>query len=112
MIQFEEVIKGTMWTREELIESTENDPEISVFYKKLMEGGLPIEEKELAGMSPVTKSLHAQWEKYSIREGVMYRNGWNDHEQEKKGQVVLQRRHREEAMMSAYTSLSGGHLLE
>jgi len=58
----------------------------------------------------VTKSLHAQWERFIVREGVVYRRYSSNADRTDYWQVVLLVRYREEAMESAHQSVSGGHM--
>jgi len=51
VVEFQEIIRETRWTRQELTEATKKDTEISPFYKELLEGSLPMEEGRLAGAS-------------------------------------------------------------
>jgi len=110
MIEFQEIVKETMWTRQELTGATEKDTEISPFYRKVLGGSLPMEERRLAGSSAITKSFHAQWERYEIGDGIMYRRWWDKGETGKSRQIVLPTQYREEAMRSAHASISGGHM--
>jgi len=89
VIEFQEIIKRTRWTRPELIEATKGVTEISFFYDELLGGGLPLSESRLAGASAVTKTLHAQWERYEIIHGVSYRRWWDAGESGKSRQIVL-----------------------
>jgi len=73
VIEFQEIIRGTRWMRQELVGATKDDEELSFFYDELLEGSLPLSESRLAAASAVTKALHAQWERYEIVNGVMYR---------------------------------------
>jgi len=59
MIEFEEIVKGTMWTMKELTKAIGKDTEISPFYREVMGGSLPMKEGKLAGASAITKSFHA-----------------------------------------------------
>jgi len=106
----QEIISGTRWTRQELTEATKKDAEISPFYGELLGGNLPMEEGRLAEASAVTKSFHAQWERYEIVDGIMYWRWWDCGENRKSRQIVLPIQHWEEAMRSAHASISGGHM--
>jgi len=44
VIEFEEIIKGTMWTKKKLTGATEKDTEISPLYREVMGGSMPMEE--------------------------------------------------------------------
>jgi len=67
-VEFQEKIRGTRWTRQELTWATEKDAEISPFYREVLVGGLPMEKGRLPGASTITKSFFAQWERYKIVE--------------------------------------------
>jgi len=110
VIEFQEIIRGTRWTMQELIEVTKEDNEISPFYEELLGDSLPMNESKLAGASAVTKSLHAQWERYETVNGVMYRRWWDEGASGKRRQIVLPIQYREEAMRSAHASISGRHM--
>jgi len=77
-VEFQEIISGTRWTRQELTGAITRDPEILVFYREVLKGTLPMEEGRLAGASAITKSFHAQWERYEVVDGVMYRRWWDE----------------------------------
>jgi len=62
------------------------------------------------GQDPIVKSLHAQRERFSEREGILYRKFSNSSTGEDLWQTVLPVCHREEAMLSAHSSVSGGHM--
>jgi len=89
VVYLKKIVEGTMWTKKEMAEATKGDPELSMFYKWLCNGELPVEKKELSGTSPVRKSLYVQWERYSVEEGVMYRKGGDVEERRGDKQVVL-----------------------
>jgi len=110
VIEFQEIIRGTRWTRQELIEVTKQDNKISPFYEEVLGNSLPMDESKLAGARAVTKSFHAQWERYDIVNGVMYRRWWDEEENGKRRQIVLPIQYREEAMRSAHASIRGGHM--
>jgi len=63
-VNFATIINGDRWTKKEMLEATERDPELSLFAKWLEEGRLPIDSDELTRHDPVTNSLHAQWERF------------------------------------------------
>jgi len=68
VVEFQEIIRGTTWTRQELTEATKKDNEISPFFKELLRCNLPMEEGRLAGASAITKTFHAQWERYEVND--------------------------------------------
>jgi len=110
IVDFQEIIRGTRWTKQELTGATENDTEISPFYRELVEGSLPMEEGKLAGASAITKTFHAQWERYEVVDGIMYRSWWDEVETKKHRQVMLPQQYRDEAIKSAHASISGRHM--
>jgi len=58
-----------------------------------------MEEGRLAGACAITKSIHAQWERYGIVDGILNRRWWDEAETGKSRQVVLPVQFREEAMI-------------
>jgi len=110
VVEFQKIIRGTRWTRQELTRATEKDTKISLFYKELLGGSLQMEEGRLARASAITKTFHAQLERSEITDGIMYRRWWDDEETEKGRQIVLHVQYRKEAMKSAHASNSGRHM--
>jgi len=102
--------EGSRWSKKELAAATEIDPEIAQFSAWMSAKRLPIDGNELAGYDPITKWLHAQWERFSVREGVLNRRYWGNGDRADSWQVVLPVCYREEAMESAHQSVSGGHM--
>jgi len=107
VVEFQGIIRGTRWTRQELTGATEKDTEISPFYGEVLEGGLLMEEERFAGASAITKSFHAQWERYKVVDGIMYRRWWDEGETGRGRQIVLPVQNRDEAIKSAHASISG-----
>jgi len=109
-VELQQIISGTRWTRQELTDAVAGDPEISGFYREVLKGTLPMEEGKLEGASAITKSFHAQWERYEVVDGIMYQRWWDEGETRRARQIVLLVQYREEAMRSAHASISGGHM--
>jgi len=109
VLEFGVLREGSRWSKKELAAATEIDPEIAQFSAWMSARKLPMDGNELAGYDPVTKGLQAQWERFSVREGVLYRRYWNNGDQADSWQVVLPVCYRE-AMESAHQSVSGGHM--
>jgi len=110
VVEFSVLEEGSKWSKKELAVPTEIDPEIAQFTAWLSARRLQIDGNKLAGYDPVTKGLHAQWERFSVREGVLYRRCWSNGDRADSWQVVLPVCYREEAMESAHQSVSGGHM--
>jgi len=102
--------EGSRWSKKELAAATEIDPEIAQFAAWMSARRLPIDGNELAGYDLITKGLHPQWERFSVREGVLYRRFWGNGDRANSWQVVLPVSYWEEAMGSAHQSVSGGHM--
>jgi len=66
VVEFCVLGEGSRWSRKELAAAMEIDPEIAQFSAWLSARRLPIDGNELAGYDPVTKGLHAQWERFSV----------------------------------------------
>jgi len=63
-------------------------PETRFLQFNFYERRLPLDYNELAEFDSVSKSLHAQWERFKIREGVLYRQHWDN----SSAVVVMRRR--------------------
>jgi len=90
--------------------ANEKDPELSIFAGWLRESLLPLGKDELARHDPITKSLHAQWERFKITEGVIYRRFWEGRRENDTWQMVSPVEYREEIMQTAHASVTGGHM--
>jgi len=75
-VTFATVEIGDHWSKEVIAAASANDPELSVFANWRKEGLLPLDSDELALHDPISKSLHAQWERFNVRGGVIYRLYW------------------------------------
>jgi len=102
--------QGLKWSKEELAKATKVDPEIAQFTQWMVDNKLPVKCSVLASWDPVTKSLHSQWERFSVKEGVLYCRIWNNGETNDSWQVVLPVIDRQDAMNSANASISGEHM--
>jgi len=58
----------------------------------------------------MTKSLYAQWERFNIKEGVIYRRYWEGRGEDDTWQLVPLIEYREEIMQTAHGSVTGGHM--
>jgi len=84
--------------------------ELSLFAGWLKEGLLPLNLDELTPYDPITKSLHAQWERFNLREGVIYRRYWKGREENYTWQMLTPVEYREDIMQTAHASVTGGHM--
>jgi len=70
-INFVKIEEGDTWSKKEIAEATEIDVELAKFVKWLRDGLLPLSSIDLARHDSATKSLHAQWERFKVTEGVL-----------------------------------------
>jgi len=71
VINFVDHRGGSRWDRTEIAKSTELDPLIGQIVKWINDHALPIDSHILAEMDPVIKSLHSQWERFTVIKGVL-----------------------------------------
>jgi len=90
--------------------ATEGDLELSLFAGWLKGNLLPVNSDELAHCDPIAKSLHGQWERFKLKDGVIYRRYWEGPEEEDTWQLVAPIAYREEIMRTAHSSVTGGHM--
>jgi len=90
--------------------ASENDPELALFGGWLKQGLLPLDSDELARHDPITKSLHAQWERFNCKERVIYCRYWEGRGEDDTWQLVAPIGYREEIMRTAHASVTGGHM--
>jgi len=93
-----------------MAEATAIDPEISLFVSSLRNGMLPVDRNELTRYDPITKSLHAQWERFKLNEGVLYRKYWENHKDAESCQLVPPLEYRTEIINTAHSAVTGGHM--
>jgi len=109
-INFVTIEEGDRWSRKEIAEATEKDVELATFVKWLRDGLLPLASNDLARHDPATKSLHAQWERFKLTEGISYRKFWSDNQDGESWQLVSPVAYRKENMRTAHASMTGGHM--
>jgi len=109
-INFVAIEEGDRWSKSEIAESTQTDAELATFVKWWKEGVLPIASKDLARYDPATKSLHAQWERFKVTDGVLYRQYWLNQKEGDSWQLVAPVAYRKEVMRTAHASVTGGHM--
>jgi len=89
-VTFATVEEGDRWSKTMIAAATEKDQELSLFAGWLKESLLPLSSDELAQYDPITKSLHAQWERFNLKEGVIYRRYWEGREEDDTWQLYHQ----------------------
>jgi len=109
-VTFATVEEGDRWSKKVIAAASEKDTELSLFIGWLKEDLLAINSDELTRRDPITKSLHAQWECFKLKEGVMYRQYWQGREEDDMWQLVSPVDYREEIMQTAHASVMGGHM--
>jgi len=109
-INFVAIKEGDRWSRKEIAESAEKDNELATFVEILQEGKLPLASNDIARHDPTTKSLHAQWERFKVTEGVLYRKYWSNNQKGESWQLVAPVAYRKEVMRTAHASVTGGHM--
>jgi len=109
-LTFATIEEGDRWSKTKISAATEKDQELSLFAGWLKESLLPLSSDELAQYDPITKSLHAQWEKFNLKERVIYRPYWEECKEEDTWQLVSPSVYREEIMQTAHASVTGGHM--
>jgi len=97
-INFVTIEEGNRWS------------EIATFVKFLQDDLLPLTSNELARHDPATKSLHAQWERFKVTKGVLYRKYWSNNQEGESWQLVAPVAYRKEVMRTAHASVTGGHM--
>jgi len=109
-INFRTIEESDRWSSKEIAETTEKDIELATFVKWLQEGTLLLSSNDLARYDPTTKSLHAQWERFKVVEGILHRKFWSNHQEGESWQLVAPVAYRKEVMRTAHASVGGGHM--
>jgi len=109
-INFVAIEEGDRWNRKEIAEATEKDVELATFVNWLKDGLLPVASNDLARHDPATTSLHAQWERFKLTDGVLYRKYWSNNKKGDSWQLVAPVVYRKEVIRNAHASVTGGHM--
>jgi len=109
-VTFATVENGDRWSKNMIAAATAKDQELSLFAGWLKESLLPLNCDELTPYDPITKSLHAYWERFNLKEGVIYRRYWEGREENDTWQILAPVEYREEIMRTAHASMTGGHM--
>jgi len=102
--------EGDRWSKGEIAEATEKDVELSTFARWLRDGLVPLSSDELARHDPTAKSLHAQWERLKLKEGILYRKFWSNNQDGESWHLVSPVAYRKEIMRTAHASVTEGHM--
>jgi len=109
-VTFATVEVGVRWSKNVIDAASEKDPELSLFAGWLKQGLLLLVSDEFARHDPMTKSLYAQWERFNIKEEVIYRRYWEGRGENDTWQLVPLIEYREKIMQTAHGSMTGGHM--
>jgi len=98
---FATVEDGDRWSKKMIAAASEKNTELSLFAGWIKEDLLPIDSDKLSRHDSIAKSLHAQWERFKLKEGVIYCRYWEGREEEDTWQLVSPVEYREEIMQTA-----------
>jgi len=84
--------------------------ELSTFCGWVKDGMLPLSSNDLTRHDPVLKILHAQWERFKVNDGILYRKFWTNDREGDIWQLVAPTGYRKEIMSTAHASVTGGHM--
>jgi len=71
-INFVAIKEGNPWSRKKIADATEKDTEFAKFVKWIKDDLLPVSSNGLARHDAATKSLHAQWERFKVTDGIFH----------------------------------------
>jgi len=77
-VTFATVEARDRWSKRAIAVVSEKNTELSIFVGWLKGDLLPIDGDKLAHHDPITKSLHAQWERFKMKDGIIYRRYWEN----------------------------------
>jgi len=81
-VTFTAVEDVNRWSKSMIAVAYEKYAELSLFTGWLKKGLLLTDSDELTRNDPVTKSFHAQWERFKLKDGVMYCRYWEGSKEE------------------------------
>jgi len=109
-VNFAAIEKGDRWTKKEMSEATEGDPELLLFASWVKNRILPVDNNKLAPHDPITKSLHVQGEIFKLKKDVLYKKYWENNKEAEYWQLVPPVKYCEEIMNTANASVTGGQI--
>jgi len=98
------------WGKKNIAEAVAEDNELSTFGGWVRDGLLPLNSNDLTRYDPVLKALHAQWERFKVSDGILYRKYWTNDKEGDIWQLVAPVGYRNEIMSTAHASVTGGHM--
>jgi len=87
-INFVAIKEGNPWSKTEMADTTKRNTELATFVRWIKDNLLPVSSNDLARDDAATKSLHAQWERFMVTEGILYRKFWSNNHEGKSWQLV------------------------
>jgi len=109
-INFTAIGDGDRWSKEKIAEVVAEDGELSTFSGWVKDGMLPLSSNDLTRYDPVINTLHAQWERFKVTDGILYRKFWTNDKVGDIWQLVAPAGFRKEIMSTAHASVTGGHM--
>jgi len=109
-INFTAVGDGDRWSKEKIAEVVAKEAELLTFIGWVKNGMLPHSSNDLTRHDPVIKTLHAQWERFKVTDGILYRKFWTNDKGGDTWQLLAPAGYRKEIMLTAHASVTGGHM--
>jgi len=109
-INFTSIGDSDRWSKKEIAEATEKDAELFSFSGWVKDGMLPLPSNDLTRHDPAFKTLHAQWERFIVNDGILYQKFWKNDQDGDSWQLVSPVGYQKEIMSTAHASVTGGHM--
>jgi len=93
-----------------MADATEKNIELATFVRWIKDNFLPVSSNDLARHDAATKSPHAQWDRFKVTEGILYRKFWSNNHEGESWQLVSPVAYRKEIMRTAHALVTSGHM--
>jgi len=105
-INFTAIGDGDRWSMKEIAEAIAKDAELSTFSRWVKDRMLMLSSNDLTRHDPAIKTLHAQWERFKVTDGILYRKFWTNDKEGDNWQLVAPAGYRKEIMSTAHASVT------
>ena len=102
------VVEGQ--AREDLAQMQQTDPELGPIIRMRLAHDQPPCIEQLSQESEITKTLHAQWFRLTIKDGIVYRIYFSKQCEPNRLQLLVPKKLRAEILDKCHAGLAGGHL--
>jgi len=109
VVSFNQPDVDSEWSTARLAAATADDPQLGEFVRLLTSHQSRVEGDDITAADPVTKAFWADWERFTLRNGVLYRRWWRAAGLSDTWQLVPPIEYRQQLLGLIHSSHAGGH---